>query len=656
MCGIAGLLGPSAGDERLLEAMATPIRHRGPDAGGAWSDSAAGIGLAHRRLSIVDLSPHGAQPMASSNGRFVLSYNGEIYNHRELRAELEAANAAPAGGWRGHSDTETLAEGIAHWGLQGTLERAAGMFAIALWNRETRTLSLVRDRFGEKPLYYGWIGKDLAFASELKAIRALPGFVGEIDRQAVAGLCARAYVPAPLSIYRGIFKLPPGCILEVTPGATPRSAPPVVGEEGQGLRLNRYWDYQEVVAAGLRNPINSEAEALEQAEDALRRAISDQAVADVPVGAFLSGGFDSSTVVALYQQVSRRSVRTYSIGFTEEGFDEAPHARAVAAHLGTEHHELYVTPREAMEVLPLLASMYDEPFADSSQIPTFLVSRFARQDVTVALTGDGGDELFGGYNRHVIGPALWKRLAPIPPGVRALGRPLGSLPQRWFEMLVRSGPRGTGAARIAKGLQVATSARSPDDVYRAFIDEWAFERSPVLGASPVPGVPLSVAGASPAERMMLGDALGYLPDDILCKVDRASMAVSLETRVPFLDHRLAAVAARIPIGMKIADGRGKLVIRKLLDRYVPSELTDRPKAGFGIPVGEWLRGPLKGWADDLLSEERLRRGGMFDVAAIRRRYAEHQSGHRDSTVALWSVLMFESWLEAQGSDALSRAA
>lgn len=480
MCGIAGLLGPSAGDERLLEAMADSIRYRGPDAGGVWSDAEAGIGLAHRRLSIVDLSPHGAQPMASSNGRFVLSFNGEIYNHRDLRAELEAANAAPAGGWRGHSDTETLAEGIAHWGLQDTLERAAGMFAIALWDRETRTLSLMRDRFGEKPLYYGWIGKDLAFASELKPIRALPGFVGEIDRQAVAGLCARAYVPAPLSIYRGIFKLPPGCILEVAPGAAPRSAPPVIGEAERGLRLNRYWDYQEVVAAGLRAPIVSEAEALEQAENALRQAISDQAVADVPVGAFLSGGFDSSTVVALYQQVSRRPVRTYSIGFTEEGFDEAPHARAVAAHLGTEHHELYVTPREAMEVLPLLPSMYDEPFADSSQIPTFLVSRFARQDVTVALTGDGGDELFGGYNRHVIGPALWKRLSPIPPGVRALGRPLGGLPQRWFEMLVRSGPRGTGAARIAKGLRVATSAQSPDDVYRAFIDEWAFERSSTL--------------------------------------------------------------------------------------------------------------------------------------------------------------------------------
>lgn len=650
------MLGPNAGDERLLAAMAGALHHRGPDAGGSWADGEAGIGLSHRRLAIVDLSPQGAQPMASSDGRLMLSFNGEIYNHRELRAELEAVGAMPPEGWRGHSDTETLAEGIAHWGLEATLERAAGMFAFALWDRASRTLRLVRDRFGEKPLYYGWIGRDLVFASELKSIRALPGFAGEIDRQAVAGLCARAYIPAPLSIYRGIFKLLPGCILEVTPGAAPRREAPAVGDKGQGLSLTRYYDYPAVVAAGLADPITDEDDALDAAEAALRQAIAGQAVADVPVGAFLSGGFDSSTVVALYQMVSSGPVRTYSIGFTEEGFDEAPHARAVAAHLGTEHHELYVTPAEAMEVLPLLPSMYDEPFADSSQIPTFLVSRFARRDVTVALTGDGGDELFGGYNRHVIGPALWKRLEAIPSAVRALGRPLGSLPQSWFELLVRSGPRGNGAARIAKGLKVATSARSPDDVYRAFIDEWAFERNPVLGAAPVPDVAFPHGGASPAERMMLGDALGYLPDDILCKVDRASMAVSLETRVPFLDHRLAAVAARIPIGMKIADGRGKLIIRRMLGRYVPPALTERPKAGFGIPVGEWLRGPLKAWADDLLSEDRLRRGGLFDVEAVRRRYRAHQSGHRDSTAALWSVLMFESWLAAQDGAALSRAA
>lgn len=656
MCGIAGILGPSAGDPQLLAAMAEPIRHRGPDAGGAWADAEAGIGLAHRRLSIVDLSPHGAQPMASSSGRFVLSFNGEIYNHREIRAELDGIGATAEGGWRGHSDTETLVEAIAQWGLEATLQRATGMFALALWDRKTRTLSLVRDRFGEKPLYYGWVGRDLLFASELKAIRVHPGFDATIDRTAVAALCARAYIPTPLSIYRGIFKLQPGCILEIAPGVAPRLRAPEVGESGQGLSLRRYYDYAKVVAEGLAMPFGSEGESLDAVEEALRQAIAGQAVADVPVGAFLSGGYDSSTVVALYQQVSRSPVRTYSIGFTEPGYDEAPHARAVAAHLGTDHAELYVTPAQAMEVIPALPTIYDEPFADSSQVPTFLVSRFARAEVTVALTGDGGDELFGGYNRHVIGPAMWRRLAPVPASLRALAKPLGALPQRWFELLVRSGPRGTGAARIAKGLKVATSARSADDIYRSFIDQWAFEPNPVLGAFPPAGTPLGLLEASVAERMMLGDALGYLPDDILCKVDRASMAVSLETRVPFLDHRLAAVAARVPIGHKIAGGQGKLVIRKLLDRYVPQALTDRPKAGFGVPVGDWLRGPLKVWADDLLSEERLRRGGMFDVELVRRRYAEHQSGTRDSTAALWSILMFESWLEAQGSGKLASAA
>ena len=656
MCGIAGVMGPSAGDERLLTAMADPIRHRGPDAGGVWADAEAGIGLAHRRLAIVDLSPHGAQPMASASGRFVLSFNGEIYNHTALRTELDGLGATPPGGWRGHSDTETLAEAIACWGLDATLERATGMFALALWDRETRTLSLVRDRFGEKPLYYGWVGRDLVFASELKAIRAHPGFDAAIDREAVAALCARSYIPAPRSIYRGIFKLPPGCILEITPSATPRVEPPQIGKRGQGLSLRRYYDYAAVVENGLRQPYQSEAEALDAVEAALRQAIAGQAVADVPVGAFLSGGIDSSTVVALYQMVSSAPVRTYTIGFTEAGYDEAPHARAVAAHLGTEHSELTVTSREAMEAIPLLPAMYDEPFADSSEIPTYLVSHFARSEVTVALTGDGGDELFGGYNRHVMGPALWRRLAPVPAALRALGQPLGAIPQRWFEPLVRSGPRGTGAGRIAKALKVATSARSADDIYRSFIDQWAHEPSPVLGAGPVPGVPMALDNGSAAERMMLADALGYLPDDILCKVDRASMAVSLETRVPFLDHRLAAVAARVPLGMKIDHGTGKLIVRKLLGRYVPPTLTDRPKAGFGIPVGEWLRGPLKSWADDLLSEERLRRGGMFDVPLIRRRYAQHQSGHRDSTAALWSILMFESWLEAQNGPGLARAA
>ena len=656
MCGIAGIMGPAASEPGLLGRMADPLRHRGPDAGGTWLDAEAGIGLAHRRLAILDLSPHGAQPMASRSGRFVLSFNGEIYNHADLRAELEGAGAVASGSWRGHSDTETLAEAIAHWGLDAAVERAVGMFAFALWDKAERRLSLVRDRFGEKPLYYGWIGRNLVFASELKALKAVPGFTGEIEREAVAALASRAYVPAPLSIYRGLFKLLPGCIIEVQPGADPRTAPPQVGDRSGGLHLRRYWSYAKVIEDGLADPIRAGEEALEAVEHDLRQAIAGQAVADVPVGAFLSGGFDSSTVVALYQQVASGPVRTFSIGFTEAGFDEAPHARAVAAYLGTEHHELYVTPYEAREVLPLLPSIYDEPFADSSQIPTYLVSRFAREQVTVALSGDGGDELFGGYNRHVIGPALWNRLSHIPRPVRALARPFAGLPQRCFEPFVRSGPKGTGAARLVKGLRVASTASGPDDVYRSFIDEWAFEPVPVLGADRVADIPLHLQAGSPAERMMLADALGYLPDDILCKVDRAAMAVSLETRVPFLDHRLAATAARVPIGFKIRGGKGKVILRRLLGRYVPRELTDRPKAGFGIPVGGWLRGPLKGWADDLLSDERLRRTGFFDAPAIRRRYREHLSGHRDHSVSLWAVLMFESWLDAQSAAPGSKAA
>jgi asparagine synthase (glutamine-hydrolysing) len=647
MCGIAGIFGPGGGNGGLLKAMAGSIRHRGPDDEGFWSDGEAGIGLSHRRLAIVDLSPHGSQPMVSADGRFVLCFNGEIYNHGDIRKALEEQGQQPEGGWRGHSDTETLLQAIACWGLEEAVERSVGMFAFALWDKAERRLTLVRDRFGEKPLYYGWVGRDLVFASELKAIRALPGFAAEIDREAVAAVAGRGYVPAPLSIYRGLFKLPPATMLEVTSGAAPRSRPPRTGERDQGLSLRSYWSYTDVVSEGLANPFREEEEALEAVEASLRQAIAGQAVADVPVGAFLSGGYDSSTIVAFYQKVSSGPVRTYSIGFTEAGYDEAPHARAVAAHLGTDHHELYVTPEEARAVLPSLPSLYDEPFADSSQIPTFLVSRFARRDVTVALTGDGGDELFGGYNRHVIGPAMWRKLAPVPAPLRALGRPLGLLPQRVLEPLVRSGPKGTGAARLAKALMVATSARGPEDIYTSFIDQWAFEDQPVLGASGPASAPFPLQGADPAIGMMLADALGYLPDDILCKVDRASMAVSLETRVPFLDHRLAATAARVPLAMKISGGKGKLIVRRLLDRLVPAELTDRPKAGFGVPVGEWLKGPLRGWADDLLSEERLKRSGFFDPAVIRRRYAAHLSGQRDSSAALWAVLMVESWLDAR---------
>jgi asparagine synthase (glutamine-hydrolysing) len=644
MCGIAGIVGPGARRSELLQAMADTLAHRGPDGSGVWADLEAGVGLAHRRLAIIELSPAGHQPMADAQGRYVISYNGEIYNHLALRAELERTGRGPAGGWRGHSDTETLLEAIAGWGLEGTLRRCAGMFAFAVWDRRERTLSLVRDRFGEKPLYYGCAGRDLLFGSELKALRAHPQARWEIDRDALRALLARTYVPAPLSIYRGVFKLPPGTILTVRPDglAATLQAPAVDRAERDGLRLSRYWSYRKVVEQGLREPIDDEAQALEALDGALREAIGGQAIADVPVGAFLSGGIDSSTVVALYQQMSRQPVRTFTIGFAEAGFNEADHAARVARHLGTVHHELTVTPADALAVIPRLPTIYDEPFADSSQIPTFLVSQFARGQVTVALSGDGGDELFGGYNRHVLAPALWRRLSRVPAQVRAVAGPLARVPASWWGPLVRHGPREHKAQRIVKGLRVAGTARSADDVYLSFLDEWAFEPSPAL-AGKAAGFDLEVAGAPDALRMMYCDAVSYLPDDILCKVDRAAMAVSLETRLPFLDHRVAAVAARAPLQMKVRGNRGKLILRKLLARHLPPELFERPKAGFAVPVGDWLRGPLRPWAEALLSPRRLAEEGWFAPAPIIRRWQDHLSGRRDSTAALWAVLMFQAW-------------
>ena len=653
MCGIAGLLSDARIDPALLDRMARTIAHRGPDDSGNWIDADAGIGLTHRRLSIVDLSPMGHQPMASGDGRFVISYNGEIYNHPELRRELDTLGRAPEGGWRGHSDTETLVQAIAVLGLDAALDRAVGMFAFALWDRKERTLQLVRDRFGEKPLYYGWAGRDFVFASELKAIRAHPSFNGEIDRRALHLLAARTYIPAPLSIYRGIFKLEPGCILTVTADALGRAQaePPRVGATDGPLRLRRYWSYGEVVEQGLAQPIDDPGAALTALEDVLGQAIRDQSVADVPVGAFLSGGIDSSSIVALYQKYSSVAVRTFTIGFEEAGFDEAQHAKAVAAHLGTVHSEHYVTVKEAREVIPLLPAMYDEPFADSSQIPTFLVSRFAREQVTVALTGDGGDELFAGYNRHFAAPRLWNQLKRVPRPLRSLaGKPLSQLPSRFWSRaagLVGDARPPTFGAKMQKALRLAASAQSFDDIYLSFLDEWSMEPSPVLGGDAA-GFEFNLAGpGSDTLRMMQCDATSYLPDDILCKVDRASMAVSLETRVPFLDHRVAALAARIPLDLKVRGGVGKHILRELLYREAPRALFERPKAGFAVPVGEWIKGPLRPWAEELLDPARMGQEGWFDPAIVQRRWRDHLSGQRDSTPALWAVLMFQAWMREQ---------
>lgn len=648
MCGIAGAILGRTRDPSLVDRMTGRLAHRGPDDAGRWDDPDAGNGpravLGHRRLAIVDLSPLGRQPMASVDGRWVLSFNGEVYNHLAIRSELDAAGRG--GAWRGHSDTETLVAAVAAWGLEATLARAVGMFAFALWDRRERVLHLVRDRFGEKPLYYGWVGGDFLFASELKALRSHPGFANPVDREALALFAARTYVPAPLSIYRDVYKLEPGCILSVTPDAA-RTAPGAAPSEGRtaGLRLTRYWSYREVLAAGHADPIGDEAEAIDALDDALGRAIAGQAMADVPVGAFLSGGIDSSTVVALYQRHSSTPVRTFSIGFEDAGFNEAEYAKDVARHFGTVHDERYVTVAETRDVIPALPAMYDEPFADSSQIPTHLVSRFAREQVTVALSGDGGDELFAGYNRHVAAPRMWDRLNLLPRPVRRLaGEPLSRVPAGvWNALPGRHAPNW--GAKIQKAMRVAGTARRFDDVYASFLDEWSARGSPVLGASADGKLDLHpFPGAPDALRMMYCDAVTYLPDDILVKVDRAAMAVSLETRVPFLDHRVAAVAARIPLSMKIRGGRGKHVLRELLYRHAPRALFDRPKAGFAIPIGTWLRGPLRPWAEELLAPARLAADGFFDVAAIRARWADHLSGRQDATAALWAVLMFQAWL------------
>lgn len=627
MCGIVGLLGAGAQSEAALNVtasrMADALRHRGPDDAGTWTDAEVGVAIGHRRLAIMDLSPAGHQPMVSSTGRYVIVFNGEIYNHLELRKEL------PEGVWKGLSDTETLLAGVEVWGLEETLQRCVGMFAIALWDSQECTLQLARDRFGEKPLFYGWIGQGseraFAFASELKALKAYPGFANPVSREALAQYLRFTYVPAPLSIYEEIYKLEPGCLLTMVAPST-------------GFQVKRWWTMAEVVQVGLNNPLSDETDAVQVLEERLAGAVRLQSLADVPLGAFLSGGVDSSTIVALMQQQSTRPVRTFTVGFEEAGFDESPHARAVARHLGTDHTEFFVTAAEAQAVIPRLPQIYDEPFADSSQIPTFLVSQAASQQVTVALSGDAGDELFGGYNRYFWAPRIWNRLAWLPFIVRRrLGGALQALPPAAWDSvsrLVNVARLGDKAHKLAARLG---SVRDLDDLYWSLLSEW-----PEIGT--IPDIVL-LEGLEPVERMMFRDTMLYLPDDILCKVDRAAMAVSLETRVPFLDHRIVELAWQLPLHMKIRGGQGKWALRQILYKYVPRELIERPKAGFGIPVGQWLRGPLRDWAEALLDAHRLQAGGYLPVTQVRQAWHEHLSGRRDWTARLWCVLMFQAWLE-----------
>lgn len=646
MCGITGFIWPpkafQPNPEQVVQNMMTAIDHRGPDSQGQWVDAEAGVALGHLRLAIVDLSPAGHQPMISASGRYQLVYNGEIYNHRKLRAELEAAGKAP--NWQGSSDTEVMLAGFETWGFEETLARCEGMFAIALWDRKTRVLKLARDRLGEKPLYYGWqgTGRDavFVFGSELKSLRAHPGFKATLRRDALVAMLRHGHVPEDLSIYEGISKLRPGEIAELS-------------AEAPDVMRHRYWDGG-AVAAAPRGPAPSPQEAIEQLETLLLDAVGQQMMSDVPLGAFLSGGIDSSTIVALMQHLSERPVHTFSIGFHEARYNEAEFAKAIAGHLGTHHTELYVGDTDLRDVIPRLPAMYDEPFADSSQIPTFLVAELARQHVTVALSGDGGDELFGGYDRYQQGASFLKMLRKIPQPMRAFGAgALRGLPAGLLNKVmepIRATPQGKepNGQRLHRLADYARS-RNTEELHRKMVSFWRFPDAAVIGGQSPASIladhlpPRGDLGDS--ERMMQLDMLAYMPDDILCKVDRATMAVALESRAPLLDHRVAEFAWGLPLDLKIRDGKSKWVLREVLFRHVPRALIERPKMGFEVPIGLWLRGGLREWAEALLTPERLAREGHLDPALIRQIWDQHQAGSHNWGAQLWNVLMFQAWAE-----------
>lgn len=646
MCGFVGYLGGDnnfeyGNENAVLKSMADRIITRGPDDAGYWYCQNQKIGLGHRRLAIVDLSPAGHQPMSSESGRYTIAFNGEIYNYLRLREELEKRGEAPA--WRGHSDTETLLAGFDAWGVQETIERAIGMFAFGVWDSREATLILGRDRIGEKPLYYGWQGSSFLFGSELKSLKEHPAFKAEINRDAIALMLRHNYIPAPYSIYQGISKLIPGCLLSVS---LSKREPKVLP----------YWSASTVAREGVRTPFKgSPEEAVDKLENIAMDAVQQQMMADVPLGAFLSGGIDSSTIVALMQAQSELPIKTFTIGFHEEGYNEAVHAKAISRHLATEHTELYVRPEEAMAVVPRLPSLYSEPFSDSSQIPTFLVSQLAKQHVTVSLSGDAGDELFCGYNRYQMTNNVWRKLNYLPAPLRAGAASLiTSISPHGWNNLARHIPglkhRNNIGDTLHKGADVLGS-RSVDELYLGLVSHHRNPEDVLIGGREPPTLLTNnspdLSGLNDVQRMMALDLITYLPDDILVKVDRAAMGVSLETRVPFLDHRLVEYAWTLPQSIKLKDGKSKWPLRQLLARHVPTELIERPKMGFGVPLDEWLRGPLRDWVEVLLDESRLRQEDYFEPEIIRRLWDEHMSGKRNWAYLLWDVLMFQAWLDEQ---------
>jgi len=644
MCGIAGFWTRKAVDDdpvELLLRMGSTLAYRGPDDSGKFYDEPVGLGLCFRRLSIIDLSAEGHQPMSSSSGRFTIIFNGEIYNFEQLREELGPH------AWRGHSDTEVMLEAIERWGLEPAVKRFVGMFAFALWDRQQRHLHLVRDRLGIKPLYYGYVDGNFVFASELKAIREFPGFAASIDREALTQFMRFAYVPSPHCIYQGFHKVQPGHILTVTSA----EGPPTVSS---------FWSAAQIAHAGLQSRVQiADDEIVEQLHQELLQAVRLRMIADVPLGAFLSGGIDSSLVVALMQAQSSRPVKTFTIGFHEDRYNEAAHARKIAEHLGTEHTELYLTAQDALNVVPLLPAMYDEPFADSSQIPTHLVSKLARQDVTVALSGDGGDELFGGYTRYLFFQKLWKYLGKVPdPLARSGAKLIRAFAPETIDRFIGATPLLPAGIKRAPGerfhkLAQLLSANDRASTYLHCISHWT-DPALVVADSRDPNTVLQSIQdlewlPETQEVGMLTDLINYLPDDILTKVDRASMAVSLEARVPLLDHRLVEFSLRLPFHCKVRDGQTKWLLRQVLYRYVPPELIDRPKMGFAVPIDLWLRGPLREWAEDLLAPRSLARHGWLNPAPIRKKWEEHVNGRHNWDYQLWNVLMFQDWYASTAS-------